>query len=159
MQPTTGYGVGTDVITTSDSAALPIANVVFTGASSMTVSVTLVTLGPQTLTATDTINPAMYTATTGTTVITGTTQFVINDFPTPDDVAGVPSMFTVTAEDADGNVTPGYAGTVRHFTSSDTAPGVIAIPADATFWDGKTGILADDPLRRNRVSRRPGCRR
>jgi hypothetical protein len=43
--------------------------------------------------------------------------------------AGTPVDMTVTAEDAYGNVVPGYTGTV-HFTSSD--PGAV-LPADYTF--------------------------
>ena len=60
-----------------------------------------------------------------------TSQFVVAGFPSPT-TAGVAGTFTVTAEDAYGNTTPAYAGTVK-FTSSDAQA---VLPSSATLVNG-----------------------
>jgi hypothetical protein len=60
-----------------------------------------------------------------------TSQFLVAGFPSPV-TAGVSGNFTVTAQDAWCNTTPGYSGTVR-FTSSD---GQAALPAGSTLTNG-----------------------
>lgn len=60
-----------------------------------------------------------------------TSTLVMTGFPSPV-TAGTAGSFTVTAEDAFGNTTPDYQGTV-HFTSSD---GQASLPADFTFNGG-----------------------
>src|SRR5207247_1195074 len=49
--------------------------------------------------------------------------------------AGQAFTLTVTAENAQGNLVDGYNGTV-HFSSSDTAPGVM-LPPDSTLTNGQ----------------------
>jgi len=64
-----------------------------------------------------------------------TSILAVSGFPSPV-TAGAPGSVTVTAEDASGNVTPGYRGTV-HFTSTDY---FAALPADYTFSASDSGI-------------------
>ena len=61
-------------------------------------------------------------------------MLVVSGLPDPSET-GAPLPVTVTAEDASGNVVPGYTGTVR-FTSSD--PGA-SLPADYTFTAADAG--------------------
>jgi subtilisin-like proprotein convertase family protein len=61
-------------------------------------------------------------------------SLVVGGFPTAT-TAGQAGSFTVTAEDANGNVDTGYTGTV-HFTSSDPHAG---LPADYTFTAADAG--------------------
>jgi subtilisin-like proprotein convertase family protein len=61
-------------------------------------------------------------------------SLVVGGFP-PSTTAGQAGSFTVTAEDANGNVATGYTGTV-HFTSSDPHAG---LPADYTFTAADAG--------------------
>jgi hypothetical protein len=61
---------------------------------------------------------------------------VVN-FPSPT-TAGVTQTFTVTAADVNGNVMPGYTGTV-HFTSSDPNSAV-RLPKDYTFTSADQGV-------------------
>ncbi len=62
------------------------------------------------------------------------TQLVVGGFPMPT-AAGAAGSFTVTAEDAQGNLLTGYTGTV-HFTSSDARA---VLPADYTFTAADQG--------------------
>src|SRR5262249_19412248 len=98
-----------------------------------TFSVTLVTTGTQTVTATDLIVPS----TTGTASITvnpaSLPTFVMTTSGTP--VAGVPFNVTVQVDDGTGHNLPTYTGTV-HFRSSDPAP---TLPADYTFQTSDGG--------------------
>ncbi len=63
-----------------------------------------------------------------------TSTLVVTGFPSPV-TAGTGGTITVTAEDAFGNTTPDYLGTV-HFTSSD---GQASLPSDYTFKTGNHG--------------------
>jgi CSLREA domain-containing protein len=56
----------------------------------------------------------------------------------PSATAGSPTSLTVTAEDASGNTTPGYTGTV-HFTTTDAGSGV-SLPANYTFVAADNGV-------------------
>ncbi|MDR3606704.1 MAG: Ig-like domain-containing protein [Oligoflexia bacterium] len=58
-------------------------------------------------------------------------SFIVAGFTSPA-TAGTAYTFTVTAKDAGGNTTTGYAGTV-HFSSSD---GSAALPANSTLTSG-----------------------
>src|SRR5207244_12097669 len=62
------------------------------------------------------------------------TKFVVTGFSSPA-TAGVPGSFTVTAEDANGNLAASYTGTV-HFTSSDAQA---VLPEDYTFTAADAG--------------------
>ena len=96
-----------------------------------TFSVTLGTAGNQTLTAVDTVT-ASTTGVSGSIAVTpgATSQFSVAAPAIA--VAGAPLKISVTAQDAYGNTTTGYNGTV-HFTSSD---GAATLPADTTLTNG-----------------------
>jgi uncharacterized delta-60 repeat protein len=61
--------------------------------------------------------------------------FSVTGFPSST-TAGVASTITVTAEDACGNLNPGFTGTI-HFSSSDLQAG---LPADYTFAPSDQGV-------------------
>jgi hypothetical protein len=78
----------------------------------------LKTAGAQSITATDASNNAITGSESGIQVSPGAaTHLLMTGFPSPD-LAGVTHLFTVTAEDAYGNVATGYRGTI-HLTCSD----------------------------------------
>ena len=134
--PTTDY-TGTDSVTISDPTATPIANVTFNGnESSVVVTSTLNTLGPQSFFVADIAN-SVISSTAYTTVTGVTTHFVIGVSPTI--YAGYPASFTVTAEDAQNNITYDYQGTVSLTDTDSTA----IFPSTATF-DGSTGVVTID---------------
>jgi hypothetical protein len=129
----TGY-TGIVHFTKSDAgagSAVP-ANYSFNGgdAGVHTFSVTLVTAGSQTVTATDTVT-ASITGTATITVNAAAAAHLTVSAPASQ-TAGTAFNFTVTAIDAFGNTTTGYAGTV-HFTSSD---GLATLPANSTVASG-----------------------
>jgi hypothetical protein len=75
----------------------------------------------------------IFTATSNNFNVIGPgTQFAVSVPSTA--TAGTSFPFTVTAEDAAGNPTPNYSGTV-HFTTSDPATGVV-LPVDSTITGG-----------------------
>jgi hypothetical protein len=97
-----------------------------------TFAVTLATPGSQTITVSDAANS--FSTTVALTVSRATANhFVLATNAAP--VAGAAFNFTVSAQDQFGNVDAAYAGRV-HFTSSDTAAGVV-LPADATLTNGQ----------------------
>jgi fibronectin type 3 domain-containing protein len=127
----TGY-LGTIHFTSSDvggARVLP-ADYTFVAADAgvHTFSITLVTAGGQTVTATDTLDGAITGSQSLTISPAATSALVVSGFPSSTK-AGSTHPFTVTAVDAYGNVTPGYTGTVS-FSSSDPPA---ALPADYTF--------------------------
>ncbi len=134
--PTTDYS-GTDSVAISDPTATAIPDVTFNGhESSVVVTTTLNTLGPQSFLVTDINNSVL--SSTAYTIVTGvTTHFVIGLPPTI--YAGYMAGFTVTAEDDQDNITYDYQGTVS-FT--DTDPSAI-LPPPATF-DGTSGVVTID---------------
>ena len=72
-----------------------------------------------------------------TTVARPATKLAVTGFADPA-TAGVPSPFTVTAQDALGNTVTGYVGTV-HVTSTDAAA---VLPGDYTFLSADNGSHA-----------------
>jgi hypothetical protein len=98
-------------------------------------SVTLLTPGSASITATDNTTATITGTETGITVSASVSQLVLSGFP-GSTTAGVGGTVTVAAEDALGNVVKGYTGTV-HFTSSDTQAG---LPADYTFVSADNGV-------------------
>ncbi|MGD0645192.1 MAG: hypothetical protein ABSA75_09830 [Candidatus Bathyarchaeia archaeon] len=122
---------GTVKITSSDSKAVLPANAGLTsGVGSFTV--TLETVGSQSITATDTVTSSITGSQTGITVnIASGIYFVVSGFPSAT-VAGIAHNVTVTAKDVYGNVATGYAGTVA-ITSSDR---VAVLPANAGLTSG-----------------------
>jgi hypothetical protein len=124
----TGY-TGTVQITSSDGkAVLPATATLPHGSGSFTV--TLGSVGSETVTATDMSNSAL-TASSNITVNPGAaTHFVVTGPSSA--VARTALTFTVTAEDSLGNTATGHTGTV-HFVSSD---GAATLPPDATLTAG-----------------------
>src|SRR5208337_71153 len=121
---------GSVKITSSDvTADLPAPTTLTDGVG--TFNVTLKTSGSETITATDTVTPAITGTESGITVTPGTaTQLVVTGAST--ETAGKPVIETVTAEDAYGNTATGYTGTVQ-FTSTDPEA---ELPLNYTFTDG-----------------------
>jgi hypothetical protein len=128
-----GYG-GTVHFTSSDSAATLPADYTFqpsdNGAHSF--SVTLSTLGPQTIMVTDTASPS----------ISGSVSVKVPSSATHLSVYGVASatagkqfVIKVVARDNHNNIAVGYTGTVQ-FTSSDAQA---SLPADYTFQPSDNG--------------------
>jgi hypothetical protein len=129
--------VGTVHFTTTDGAAVLPANYTFTGgdAGVHTFSVTLKTLGGQTVTATDT--GTSITGTSGTiTVGPGPASHLTLTGAPASTPAGVAFNITVTAKDVLNNTATGYLGKV-HFTSSD---GQATLPFDYTFTGADAGV-------------------
>jgi len=96
-----------------------------------TFSAKLITVGNQTLIATDSVSSAV-TGNTHITVNSGTMHLDIVPSLTST-VVGQPISITVSARDACENLQTGYTGTV-HFTSTDPSPATL--PADYTFTVG-----------------------
>lgn len=80
---------------------------------------------------------AMPTVSVPVTVVPGATAKLVVAAP-PTVTAGTPFSYTVTAENAFGNVEAGYAGTA-HFTAS-TADTQAVLPADYTFIAADAGV-------------------
>ena len=125
---------GRAFFTSSDSAAtLPAVSVLANGVG--TFSVTLSTLGDQTLIATDAIASSI-TGTSNTITVSGpATHFVLNSPMTA--TAGQAFNVTVTALDTNNVTAVGYSGTVN-FTSSDSQA---AVPSNVNLFNG-LGIFA-----------------
>jgi hypothetical protein len=123
--------------TSSDSSAVLPADYTFTGTDSgtHTFSVTLKKAGSQTVTATDLFLSTLTGSTTVAVTAAAPSQLSVSGFPAV--TAGTSATFTVAAQDAYGNPTPSYSGTV-HFTSSDAQA---VLPADATLTNG-TGTFS-----------------
>jgi hypothetical protein len=98
--------------------------------------VTFVTLGNQTVTATDTANSSI---TGSATVSVSTAPPIHFTVSTPASAtAGNPFLVTVTALDTSNNLVPNYSGMV-HFTSTDSTA---ALPADSTLTNGSGIFIA-----------------
>jgi putative cell wall-binding protein len=119
----------------SDSAAdLPAAAALTNGTGSFTL--TLNTTGSQTITATDTSNSGI-TGTSATITVAGAATHLVLTAPTDSD-PGVQFTFTVSAEDANSDLVPGYEDTVS-FTSSDAAA---VLPIDTIVSGGSVNAIA-----------------
>jgi hypothetical protein len=130
-----GY-TGTVHFASSDpQAALP-SDYTFTAADAghHTFTATLNTVGTQTLSVTDTANPA-FSSQAQISVIT-VVPASIELFASSTATAGVGQTYVLVAFDAAGNVLTGYTGTV-HLSSSDAQAG---LPADYTFTAADGGI-------------------
>ena len=99
-----------------------------------TFSVTLATVGAQTITVTDSANAI--TKTLAVTVGPGPAAALTLATP-PSAQANQPFNVTLTATDRFGNLATGYTGTV-HFSSSDSAP-LVRLPANYTFGAADAG--------------------
>jgi serine protease inhibitor ecotin len=151
-----GVAVSTITVTLLDSHSNPVPGKVVTlahtsGAGTPTISVAsgpsdafgVVTFTVKSTTAATDVFAA--TDTTDTVVITATASVVFAPGPTAKFtvtggpatvVAGTTFSVTVTAQDAVGNTTPGYLGTV-HFTSTDAYS---ILPAAYPFVGGDAGV-------------------
>jgi hypothetical protein len=98
------------------------------------INVTFLTVGTQTITATDVINPSI----TGTVSSDATPSvaklFAITGYPAT--TAGVSNTFTVSVVDTIGQTAMGYTGTI-YFSSSDVQAG---LPASYTFTAADAGV-------------------
>ncbi len=128
---------GTVHFTSSDAKAVLPANYTFTAADAgkHTFSATLKTAGTQSITATDTTRASLTGTEGGITVNpAAASKFLIS---APSSVrSGVAFSFTITVQDAYGNVVTGYIGTI-HFSSSDSSA---KLPANYTFTATDKGV-------------------
>jgi hypothetical protein len=131
----TGY-VGTVHFASSDPLAGLPADYTFTAADAgrHTFTATLNTAGTQTLSVTDTANPAFSSQAQISVVIVVPASFEMFEEPTT--TAGAAYSYTLLALDTLGNVLTGYTGTV-HFSSSDAKA---VLPADYTFTAADGGF-------------------
>jgi hypothetical protein len=121
---------GTLKFTSSDTqAALPMSSPLMNG--TQTFPVTLVTIGPQTITASDTMTASLKGTSGAINVVTNAATHLSVTGP-PSSLTRRTVSVTVTALDAANNASTGYAGTV-HFTSSDAQA---KLPADSTLTMG-----------------------
>jgi hypothetical protein len=131
---------GTVRISSSDSKAVLPANYTFVaadnGVHTFTNGATLKSAGTRAVTATDTVTSSISGSQSGIVVNpAATSQFAVSGFPSPS-TAGTAGTFTVTADDAYGNKTSAYTGTVK-FTSSDAQA---VLPANYTFTSTDAGV-------------------
>ncbi len=124
---------GTVHVTSSDPAAvLPTDTALVNGVA--TVNVKLMTVGIQTITATDVANPALTGTVSSNAIPPIPASFAVSGYPGT--TAGVANSFTVTVRDSIGQVATGYRGTV-FFGSTDVQAG---LPASYTFTATDAGV-------------------
>jgi hypothetical protein len=135
----TGY-TGTVTFSSSDGGAALPGDYTFTpadqGVHTFANGVTLVTAGPQTVTASDNQNSLITGSATVTVLPAAASQFQITAPASAP--SGSPFDITVTALDPYGNTDTNYVGTAT-FTSSDGDPGVV-LPPDYTFTAADGGV-------------------
>src|SRR5439155_10343835 len=133
----TGY-TGTVHFTSSALKAVVPVDYTFTAgdAGFHVFSAILRSAGSQSLSAMDTVDSSLSGSQVGIIVNpAATNHLVLSQFPSKT-TAGVSQSFRVTAQDAFGNTTPGYTGTVT-FRSTD---GQAVLPANYAFNDADAGI-------------------
>ncbi len=124
---------GTVHFTSSDgTAVLPANSTLTSGTGSF--AVTLKTAGSQTITATDTVTPAITGFATVTVSAAAATHYTVSAPGTA--TAGTAISISVTAFDPFNNIATGYRG-IAHFTSTDA---VATLPADYTFLAADNGV-------------------
>jgi hypothetical protein len=126
---------GTVHFTSSDSQAVLPADYTFTSvdAGQHQFSVTLKTVGSQTVTATDTVTSSLTSSQTVTVSASTASRLSLTGLTNAS--AGTGQMATVTLYDANNNRVTGYTGTV-HFSSTDSQA---VLPADYTFTSADAG--------------------
>ena len=97
-------------------------------------SATLIRAGPQTISAFDGLNPGLGGSITVDVKAAPAKSFLLQP-ATSTPTAGTGFTFTIRAQDPFGNTDQAYAGRV-HFTSTDTASGVV-LPADSALANGQ----------------------
>lgn len=125
----TGYN-GTVQLTSTDPRATLPSDVMF-DAGTATFSASFDTAGAQSITATDSENPALAATDSGLLVAPGTAAYLVLSGPSAP-VAGSSATFTLSAYDAYGNPATGYAGTVALSTSDTEA----ILPAEVSLTQG-----------------------
>jgi hypothetical protein len=129
---------GTVHFTSSDGQAVLPANYAFQASDNGVhiFAATLKTAASQSISAADTVNSSITGTQSGITVIAAAAaSFTVAGFTSPE-TAGVATNFTVTAQDAYGNLAVSYRGTI-HLTSSDVQA---VLPANYTFTTGDNGV-------------------
>lgn len=127
-----GYN-GTVNFTSSDPAAvLPGDTTLVNGTA--TVNVTFMTVGTETVTATDTTNPALFGTLSSNALPPTPALFAVSGATTA--TAGTPTTVTVAVRDTIGQFATGYVGTV-YFSSSDMQAG---LPFSYTFTAADAGV-------------------
>jgi hypothetical protein len=131
----TGY-VGTVHFTSTGGASLP-PDYTFhpSDGGRHTFSATWTTAGTWAVTVVDTASAALTATQAGIVIQAAAPDHLVVSLQTTAPVAGTAVPVTVTAQDAYGNVTTGYSGTV-HFSSSDPNA---TLPADYTFTAADAG--------------------
>lgn len=126
---------GTVHVTSSDANAILPADVSLVNGSA-TFNVTLMTVGTQTITATDVANPAVTGSVSSDATPPIAKFFTVSGYPTS--VAGTANSFTVRVIDSIGQAATGYTGTI-YFSSSDVQAG---LPSSYTFTAADAGSHA-----------------
>ena len=127
---------GTVHFTSSDPQAVLPANTTLNGSSNF--SVILKSLGPQTVTATDTVTASLKGSTSPINMVSNAATHLSFSGNPGSTLTRQTFGFTVTAMDAANNTSTGYAGTV-HFTSSDAQA---KLPANTTLAGGSSSNLS-----------------
>jgi uncharacterized membrane protein YgcG len=129
----TGY-TGSVHVTSSDAAAVLPTDLAMVNGSA-TANVTLLTVGTQTITATDVADPTL----TGTMSSDATppvaARFAVSGYSATT-TAGVSNNFTITVVNTIGQTATGFTGTI-YFSSSDVQAG---LPASYTFTAADAGV-------------------
>ena len=128
----TGY-TGTVHFTSSDPLAVLPADVALVNGAA-TVNVKFLTLGTQTITATDVVTASIAGTVSSNATPPVASVFVVAGIPAT--TAGVVNSFTVTVRDTIGQIATGYAGSI-YFSSSDVQAG---LPASYTFTAADAGV-------------------
>jgi hypothetical protein len=124
---------GTVHFTSSDPAAILPADLAFVNGTAST-SVKFLTVGTQTLTATDIADATITGTTTSSATPPIANSFAVSGYPST--IAGESHGFTVTVIDTIGQTASGFAGTV-YFSSSDVQAG---LPLSYTFTTADAGV-------------------
>ncbi len=124
---------GTVHVTSSDPAAVLPPDTKLVNGVAM-VNVKLMTVGTQTITATDVAAPTLIGTVSSNATPPIPTTFAVSGYPAT--TAGFSNTFTVTVHDSIGQVATGYTGTV-FFSSTDVQAG---LPASYTFTAADAGV-------------------
>jgi hypothetical protein len=123
---------GTANVTSSDAAATVPASITFSNGQANFFQATFGTLGPQTVTVTDSADSSITgTATTNVAAEDVATHFVIS--LRPGAALGSPTRVILVAEDAQNHVVSNYSGTAN-LSSSDASA---TLPSSVTFTKGR----------------------
>ncbi len=127
----TSYSGAVRLTTSDPSAVLPAQVSLVNGFAAFDVK--FMTVGTQTITATDLVSPGIFGTLTSDATPPVPAAFLLEGFPAT--TAGVAQSFRVTVRDTIGQVATGFVGTV-YFSSSDRQA---ALPASYTFTAADAG--------------------